>query len=239
MVEQNSKQKAKWPEALKEGDVLYAIMGDDSVVEYLVFSSVDKKMTYVRDNGNWTRIRETFFEEVDDPSLVIEPVDISFIEEFDKKEANGEQVVLYEKENAVTAAAPDTCPPATQDIGINLKNRKRAINNAGYGPLNPEEPNEAFWENKASLWSIKPEEAKTSLCGNCAMFTVTTQMKDCIATGISQGGSSTSDAWDAIDAAQLGYCEAFDFKCAATRTCDAWVTGGPIDDAKGMNNSNG
>jgi hypothetical protein len=26
----------------------------------------------------------------------------------------------------------------------------------------------------------------------------------------------------------LGYCEAFDFKCAASRTCDAWVVGGPI-----------
>jgi hypothetical protein len=25
----------------------------------------------------------------------------------------------------------------------------------------------------------------------------------------------------------LGYCEIFDFKCAASRTCDAWVVGGP------------
>lgn len=234
MVEQINKQKAKWPEALKEGDVLYAIVGDDSVVEYLVFSSVDKKLTYTRDNGNWVRIRETFFEEVDDPSLANEPVDISFIEEFDKKEASGEPVTLPGSDETITAAAPAECPPATQDIGINLRNRKRAINNAGYGPLNPEEPNEAFWKNKADLWLLKdPEEAKTSLCGNCAMFTITTQMRDCIASGIEQGGSNTDDAWDTIDAAQLGYCEAFDFKCAASRTCDAWVAGGPIDDAKG------
>jgi hypothetical protein len=27
--------------------------------------------------------------------------------------------------------------------------------------------------------------------------------------------------------ADLGYCEIFDFKCAASRTCDAWVVGGP------------
>lgn len=234
MVEQINKQKAKWPEALKEGDVLYAIVGDDSIVEYLVFSSVDKKLTYTRDNGNWVRIRETFFEEVDDPSFANEPVDISFIQEFDQKEASGEPVTLPGEDNTITAAAPAECPPATQDIGINLKNRKRAINNAGYGPLNPEEPNDAFWKNKADLWLLKDvEEAKTSLCGNCAMFTITTQMRDCIASGIEQGGSNTDDAWDTIDAAQLGYCEAFDFKCAASRTCDAWVAGGPIDDAKG------
>jgi hypothetical protein len=36
--------------------------------------------------------------------------------------------------------------------------------------------------------------------------------------------------WDTISAGDLGYCEAFDFKCAANRTCDAWVVGGPIID---------
>jgi hypothetical protein len=30
------------------------------------------------------------------------------------------------------------------------------------------------------------------------------------------------------DAANLGYCELFHFKCAASRTCDAWLVGGPI-----------
>ena len=28
-----------------------------------------------------------------------------------------------------------------------------------------------------------------------------------------------------IEAGDLGYCEIFDFKCAASRTCDAWVAG--------------
>jgi len=63
------------------------------------------------------------------------------------------------------------------------------------------------------------------------MFIRTTEMKDCIAKGIEQGGSSEGNAWDAIDAAELGYCEAFDFKCAASRTCNAWVAGGPIEDS--------
>lgn len=127
--------------------------------------------------------------------------------------------------------ANDECPPATQDISINLANREKAIKDAAYGPLNPAEPNEEFWQEKSTRWSITPDEAKKSLCGNCVMFIRTTKMKDCIAQGIEKGGSSEGNAWDAIDAAELGYCEAFDFKCAASRTCNAWVAGGPIDDS--------
>ena len=32
------------------------------------------------------------------------------------------------------------------------------------------------------------------------------------------------------DAANLGYCQLFHFKCAGDRTCDAWLMGGPITD---------
>ena len=52
-------------------------------------------------------------------------------------------------------------------------------------------------------------------------------MLDCIASGI---GGDVKDEWDTIEAGDLGYCEAFDFKCAADRTCAAWVVGGPITD---------
>lgn len=137
------------------------------------------------------------------------------------------------KENkTMTAAGEQTCPPATQDIAINLKNRKNAIDTAMYGPLNPEEPNEEYWQKMAGEWGVDSETAKKQRCGNCAVFVVTTEMKNCIAQGIEQGGSSDTDAWDAIGTAELGYCEAFDFKCAASRTCRAWVTGGPLDDNK-------
>jgi hypothetical protein len=126
------------------------------------------------------------------------------------------------------------CPPATTDIAVNLTNRKKAIRVANYGPLNPQEPNEEYWKERAAVWSVTPEEAQNSLCGNCAMFSITNKIRQCIADGIAAGGSGATDAWDAIDTAELGYCEAFDFKCAASRTCDAWVTGGPItDDSEG------
>jgi hypothetical protein len=119
---------------------------------------------------------------------------------------------------------PD-CPPATQDIALNLKNRKNAIDTAMYGPLNPEEPNEEYWQAIAQEWQVDTETAKKQLCGNCAMFNISPKTKECIQDGL----TDDSDTFDQIDAAgELGYCEAFDFKCASARTCRAWVTGGPI-----------
>ena len=132
----------------------------------------------------------------------------------------------------VFALDDDSCPPATQDIGINLENREKAIETADYGPLNPLEPNEEFWQEKANRWSVRVEEAKKSTCGTCVMFIRTPKMLDCIEGGIAAGDSGSENAWDAIDKAELGYCEAFDFKCAASRTCSAWVVGGPITEDK-------
>ena len=132
----------------------------------------------------------------------------------------------------VFALDDDSCPPATQDIAVNLANREKAIQDAGYGPLNPQEPNEEFWQEKAKRWSLPVVDAKKSVCGNCVMFIRTPKMLDCIEGGISAGESGEQNAWDAIDKAELGYCEAFDFKCAASRTCSAWVVGGPITEEK-------
>jgi hypothetical protein len=122
-----------------------------------------------------------------------------------------------------------SCPVATQDVAVNLANRQKAINVANYGPLNPSQPNTVFWLAKADMWNVTTAEAKSSLCGNCAAFNVTTKIKECINAGLSAGGA-TGDEYDTIAAGDLGYCEAFDFKCASSRTCDAWVTGGPITD---------
>jgi hypothetical protein len=117
----------------------------------------------------------------------------------------------------------EECPAATQDVAVNLKNRQRAIDEAHYGPLNPNEPNEEYWSNKAKMFGGDVESAKKARCGNCAFFVKTPSMLNCIASGIND-----INQLDTIQAADLGYCEAFDFKCAAARTCDAWVVGGPI-----------
>jgi hypothetical protein len=132
----------------------------------------------------------------------------------------------------LAAANTEECPPATQDIAVNLANREKAIETAKYGPLNPNEPNTPFWKEKADRWSVTIAEAKKSVCGTCVMFIRTPKMLDCIEGGLAAGDSGQQNAWDAIDTAELGYCEAFDFKCAASRTCSAWVVGGPITEDK-------
>jgi hypothetical protein len=124
-----------------------------------------------------------------------------------------------------------SCPIATQDIPVNLKNRQNAIDNGGYGPLNPTQANNAFWKKKASRWNVTISESKKQTCGNCAAFIRTPRMLDCIDKGL--GNEKGNTAWDVIDAGELGYCESFDFKCASARTCDAWIVGGPITKEKG------
>lgn len=133
-------------------------------------------------------------------------------------------------EAPVTAAAGDACPPATQDIVINLDNRKKAIDQAMYGPLNPAEPNEEYWTALGDEWNVDVETAKKQRCGNCAVFIQTPSMMSCIENGL----TDDADEFDAIDAAgELGYCEIFDFKCASARTCRAWVAGGPVTEESG------
>ena len=57
-------------------------------------------------------------------------------------------------------AVQSGCPPATQSIELNLKNRQKAIDEYDYGPLNPNEPNDEYWQKIANEWNTTPEEAK-------------------------------------------------------------------------------
>jgi len=126
----------------------------------------------------------------------------------------------------------NTCPRATQNVLLNLMNRKTAIDVAMYGPLDPSEPNEDYWQGIADEWEIPIEEAKSARCGNCAAFDISSQMKECISEGIESDSTddTTPDPMDVVDAGELGYCRVFKFKCAAARTCSAWIEGGPITD---------
>ena len=112
-------------------------------------------------------------------------------------------------------------------MNVNLKNRKNAINEYMYGPLDPNQPNKEYWQKIALEWNMADiEQAKSARCGNCAAFDITNEMQSCIAKGI--GSEPGSDAMDTINAGTLGYCKFLKFKCAAKRTCSAWVEGGPI-----------
>jgi hypothetical protein len=120
------------------------------------------------------------------------------------------------------------CPEATQDIAINLKNRQTCVDKANYGPANPSLENNDFWQKKADLFKTSVEEAKTMRCANCAAFIIKEKMRKCIEKGICQ--EDMNEASKIVNLAHLGYCELFDFKCAGSRTCDAWITGGPLTD---------
>lgn len=217
-----------------KGDVtqeeLYAAVDPATgTVKYVVYSSPNGM--YIRSSGGWFKVPPTD-ESLD--GLEVRDIDKAFIDTFDKAERANEKLTVddviepVEEIEPIMAAAGDACPVATQDIKTNIANREKAIADGGYGPLNPNDTNPVFWAGKARRWSVTPREAKKSLCGNCVMFIRTPKMLDCIASGIEAGGSGEGNAWDAVDQAELGFCEAFDFKCAASRTCDAWVVGGPI-----------
>jgi hypothetical protein len=122
------------------------------------------------------------------------------------------------------------CPLATRDVHVNLKQRNWAFQNVGYGPANPldEKNNKAFWLKKSITWNTTEIEAKGMRCGNCAAFNQKQHIIDCIEEGLGDG--MADDAMEVIDAGDLGFCEMFDFKCAAERTCAAWIVGGPITD---------
>lgn len=120
------------------------------------------------------------------------------------------------------------CPEATQDISINLRNRQICVDKANYGPANPGLDNAEFWQKKADLFKASVEEAKTMRCSNCAAFIVKEKMRECIEKGICE--EDMNEASKIVNLANLGYCELFDFKCAGDRTCDAWITGGPLTD---------
>ena len=144
-------------------------------------------------------------------------------------ESNDKMLLANQINFTITKLAQkdEDCPEPKQDIKLNLKNRQKAINEHGYGPPDPSQPNEKFWLKKMDMWKVDElSEVKNMLCGNCAAFDITTKTLDCIESGIGD------DATETINAGKLGYCKFLKFKCAAKRTCDAWVTGGPITDKK-------
>ena len=110
------------------------------------------------------------------------------------------------------------CPPATQDLELNTKNRDSAIQaeHIQYGPMNLED--EEYWIRAADHWNTKPEVAKKSRCGNCTAFDISPRMKECMPGEISD------------DDGELGYCWMHHFKCHSARTCYTWAAGGPISE---------
>ena len=116
------------------------------------------------------------------------------------------------------------CPPATQDLEINTRNRNSAIKAEyiQYGPLNLADTE--YWERAAEHWNTTVEVAKESRCSNCVAFDISPRMLECLPGPVSQ---PIEDA-----EGYLGYCWMHSFKCHSARSCFTWAAGGPIDEDK-------
>jgi len=136
---------------------------------------------------------------------------------------------MYRRYINIVEAADKGCPVATHDIDVNLKNRQKAIDEYHYGPANPDQAGD-YWKAAAKRWDIDEKTAKTMKCENCAAFDVSDKMWQCIEAGIQGDENKEADAMATIHKADLGYCNFLAFKCAGTRSCTAWVSGGAIDD---------
>jgi hypothetical protein len=119
--------------------------------------------------------------------------------------------------NFISEVQKLVCPPATQDLELNTKNRDVAIQaeHIQYGPLNVDVPG-SYWQDIAKYWNTTEDAAKASLCGNCVAFDVSPRMKECM-----PGETSDKDG-------ELGYCWMHHFKCHSARSCRTWAKGGPI-----------
>ena len=73
------------------------------------------------------------------------------------------------------------CPPATQDVDLNTENRNATREDHDYGPMNPLEPSEGYWEEMAANWKgAKVDEAAGMRCANCVAFDISPRMRDCM-----------------------------------------------------------
>jgi len=110
-----------------------------------------------------------------------------------------------------------SCPPATQDLALNTKNRDATLKNFNYGPLNVDEPGD-YWKKIGEYWKTTEKAARKSTCGVCVAFDISPRMDDCM-----PGETSDEDG-------RLGYCWMHHFKCHSARSCHTWAKGGPITD---------
>lgn len=73
------------------------------------------------------------------------------------------------------------CPVATVNNDVHHKHRKIAIDQYGYGPENPNNPNVKFWTAKAEVWNLQfTEEARARRCNSCKAFNITSFINSCL-----------------------------------------------------------
>ena len=110
---------------------------------------------------------------------------------------------------------PSDCPPATQSLELNTKNRNNAIQSdyIRYGPLNLNDLR--YYDDAAAHWKTDVATAKKSKCSNCVAFDISPRMLDCMPGPVSEPIED--------EEGYLGYCWMHHFKCHSARTCYTWA----------------
>tara|TARA_Y100001938_G_scaffold150601_1_gene242354 strand:- start:1985 stop:2560 length:576 start_codon:yes stop_codon:yes gene_type:complete len=139
------------------------------------------------------------------------------------------------------------CPPATQDLALNTKNRDSARKKQDYGPMNPLQPSQGYWKLAAKKWAgATPKEAMGQRCGNCVAFDISDRMrKGCLPIAQDQTdpmsvidkqleGKKGSDipGFPSSAFVGFGYCWMHHFKCHSARACNTWAGSEPIKSNK-------
>jgi len=166
--------------------------------------------------------------------------------------------MLAETSNLVEVAKKYICPPATQDVDLNTKNRNATREDHDYGPMNPLAVSKGYWSAMAEKWKgAAAKEAAGMRCGNCIAFDQSPRMLDCMPISkdqyldkINKKDKKDIDPMDLSDFAMIGkkakdlpnfpkkayvgfgYCWMHHFKCHSARSCDTWAGGGPIEKDK-------
>ena len=138
------------------------------------------------------------------------------------------------------------CPPATQDVEKNTKNRDMARKKQDYGPMNPLQPSMGYWKLAAKKWAgATPKEAMGQRCGNCVAFDVSDRMRNCLPKALDLGDPMSLVDKQLQDKSAkdtpgfpkdayfgFGYCWMHHFKCHSARACNTWAGGKPIKSDK-------
>ena len=130
----------------------------------------------------------------------------------------------------------ESCPASLKSIKTNIKNHMMVIKEHGLGPIDPRQPNEDFWKDKALKWKVSEGDARGRLCLNCEHYLQTEQIDKCIVNGPIKNFKTSSlpmkPAPVDIESRPVAWCMLYDITCSPTRVCDSQEEGGPIDNFK-------
>lgn len=115
-----------------------------------------------------------------------------------------------------------SCPVVTHDDLLNVQNHLITIQEAKLGPADPTAPEDEYWADMASTWSMSEQEARARQCQNCEYYKNSPKIIDCLRSSEFKASMlPVEPKWADTDPVS-GYCTKFDITCSARRTCSEW-----------------